>query len=55
MKAVIYGQARRLVETTLVGYRDVGGGFEGPGNMRPKARRTIGVLLRGVLEEAIGS
>jgi hypothetical protein len=55
LKAVIYGQARRLVETTAFAYRDVGGGFEEPWNMWLRARRPIGGLLRGVLEEAMGS
>jgi hypothetical protein len=54
LKAVIYGQAGRVVETTFIGYRDILVGFEEPWNMWLRARRTIGGLLRGVLEEVRG-
>ena len=37
------------------GYRDVLGGFEELCNMWLRARRTIGELLRGVLQEVTGS
>jgi hypothetical protein len=42
LKSVIYGQARRVVETTFFGYRGVLGGSEEPSNMWLRARRTIG-------------
>jgi hypothetical protein len=41
LKAPIYGQARRVLETTFFGYRGVLGGFGEPWNMRLSARRTI--------------
>ena len=55
LKGVTYGQARRVVDTTFFGYRGVLGSFEEPWNMWLRARRTIGGLLRGVLEEVMGS
>jgi hypothetical protein len=55
LKAVIYGQAGRVVETTFFGHRDVLGGFEELWNMWLRARCTIGTRLRGVLEEVRGS
>jgi hypothetical protein len=54
LKSVIYGQARRVVETTFFGYRGVLGGFEEPWNMRLRARIRMGARLRGVLEEVTG-
>jgi hypothetical protein len=50
----MYGQARRVVGTTFFGYRGVLGGSKEPWNMRLRARRTIGGLLWGVLEEVMG-
>ena len=55
LKAAIYGQARRVVGTTFFGYRGVLGGFEELWNMWLRARRTIGGLLRGVLDEVMAS
>ena len=55
LKAAIYGQVGRVVQTTFFGYRDVLGGFEELWNMWLRARRRIGELLRGVLEEVRGS
>ena len=47
-KALIDGKARRrVVKTTFFAYRDLRDGVEGPWNMRPRARRTIGRLSRG--------
>jgi hypothetical protein len=42
LKAVIYGQAGGLVETTFFAYRDVSGGFEEPWNLWLRARRSMG-------------
>jgi hypothetical protein len=55
LKAALNGQVGRVVQTTFFGYRDVLGGFEELWNMWLRARRTIGGLLRGVLEEVMGS
>jgi hypothetical protein len=54
LKAAIYGQVRRVVGTTFFGYRGVLGGSEEPWNMWLRARRRIGGLLKGLLEELIG-
>jgi hypothetical protein len=54
LKAAIHGQARRVPETTFFAYRDVSGGSKEPWNMWLRARRTIGGLLRGVLDEVMG-
>ena len=55
LKAVIDGQAGRVVETTFIGQRDLSGGFQELWNVWLRARRTIGRFLRGVLEEVMGS
>jgi hypothetical protein len=55
LKAAIYGQAGRVIETTFFGWRGVLGGFEELWSMWLRARRTIGGLLKGVLEEVMGS
>jgi hypothetical protein len=44
-----------VLETTFFGYRDVCGGYEEPWNMWLRARRRMGGLLKGVLEEVMGS
>jgi hypothetical protein len=41
-EGLIYGQARRVLETTFFGYRDVSGGSKELWNMWLRARRTIG-------------
>jgi hypothetical protein len=55
LKAFIYGQAGRVVETTFFGYRDVLGGLEELWNIWLRARRTIGGFPRSVLEKVMGS
>ena len=55
VKASIYGQARRALETTFFAYRGVLRGSKELWNMWLRARRTIGVLLRGVIQEVMGS
>jgi hypothetical protein len=42
LKAVEYGQTRRVLETTFFGYRGVLGGFEEPWNLWLRARRSMG-------------
>jgi hypothetical protein len=51
LKAVIYGRAGRVVETTSFGYRDLWGGSKELWNMWLRARRTTEGLLMGVLDE----
>jgi hypothetical protein len=55
LKAVEYGQAGRVVETTFFGYKVVSGGSKEPWNMWLRARRSIGGLLRGPLAEVMRS
>jgi hypothetical protein len=55
LKAVIYGQAGRVLETMFFGWRGVLGGSKEPWNLRLRARRTIEDSSRGVLEEMMGS
>ena len=55
LKAVIYGEARRVVEITFFAYRDVWGGFRELWTMWLRAGRRIEGLLKGVLEEVMGS
>jgi hypothetical protein len=55
LKVFIHGQARRDLETTSFAYRDVSGGSKESWNMWLRARRTIGGLLKGVLEEVTDS
>jgi hypothetical protein len=43
------------VEITFLAERGVLGGFEEPWNMRLRARRRVGGLLKRVLEEVMGS
>jgi hypothetical protein len=54
LKAVEYGQTRRVLETTFFGYRDLWGGSKELWIIWLRARRTIGGLLKGVLEEVMG-
>ena len=42
LKAVIYGQARRVPETTFFGYRGVLGGLEELWNMWLRVMRRVG-------------
>jgi hypothetical protein len=42
LKAVRYGQARRVLEITFFGYRGVLGGSREPWNWRLRARRRVG-------------
>jgi hypothetical protein len=42
IKALIYGEARRVVGTTFFAYRDVRGGSKEPWNMWLRARRRVG-------------
>jgi hypothetical protein len=51
LKAVIDGEARRVVEITFLAYRDLWGGSRERWSMWLRARRTIEGLLKGVLEE----
>jgi hypothetical protein len=55
LNAVIRGQARRVLDTTFFAYRGVLEGFEELWNMWLRARRIIGGLLRGVLQEVMES
>jgi hypothetical protein len=55
LKDVIDGEARRVLQTTFFAYRDVSGGSKELWTMWLRARRTIGGLLKGLLEEVMGS